>query len=114
MIFIVMKIVIKEDKRDRLAKQLLTEEFSGIYQDVNYQTDSMGEQMVIYYRNGDGNIMIYGDKAKTLYICEDVTRPIRMLSYTPKQVKDVVGEWFSEFFELPVDIVHHVNKEVLN
>jgi len=113
-IFIVMKIVIKEDKRDRLAKQLLTEEFSGMYKDVNYQTDSMGEQMVIYYRNGDGTIMIYGDKAKSLYICEDVTRPIRMLSYTPKQVKDVVGEWFSEFFELPVEIVQHVNKEVLN
>jgi hypothetical protein len=58
--------------------------------------------------------MLYGSAAKTLYICEDVTRPIRMLSYTPKQVKDVVGEWFSEFFELPVKIVQHVNKEVLN
>jgi len=109
-----MKIVIKEDKRDRLAKQILTEEFSNMYEDVNYQTDSNGEQMVIYYRNGDGTIMIYGDKVKSLYICEDVTRPIRMLSYSPKQVKNVVGEWFSEFFELPVEIVQHVNKEVLN
>ena len=109
-----MKIVIKEDKRDRLAKQLLTEEFSGMYKDVNYYTDSMGEKMRIEYRNGDGVIMLYGSAAKTLYICEDVTRPIRMLSYTPKQVKEVVGEWFSEFFELPVEIVQHVNKEVLN
>ena len=109
-----MKIVIKEDKRDRLAKQILTEEFSGMDKDVNYQTDSTGGQMIVHYRNGDGTIMIYGDKVKSLYICEDVTRPIRMLSYTPKQVKDVVGEWFSEFFELPVEIVHHVNKEVLS
>ena len=109
-----MKIVIKEDKRDRLAKQLLTEEFSGMYEDVDYDIDSMGEKMRIEYRNGDGVIMLYGSAAKTLYICEDVTRPIRMLSYTPKQVKDVVGEWFSEFFELPVEIVQHVNKEVLN
>ena len=109
-----MKIVIKEDKRDRLAKQLLTDEFSGMYEDVNYVTDSTGEHKTIEYRNGDGVIMLYGSAAKTLYICEDVTRPIRMLSYTPKQVKDVVGEWFSEFFELPVKIVQHVNKEVLN
>jgi hypothetical protein len=113
-IFIVMKIVIKEDKRDRLAKQILTEEFSGMYEDVNYYTDSMGEKMRIEYRNGDGVIMIYGSAAKSLYICEDVTRPLRMLSYTQKQVRDIIGEWFSEFFELPVEIVHHVNKAVLN
>jgi len=113
-IFIVMKIVIKEDKRDKIAKQILTEEFSGMYEDVNYYTDSMGEKMRIEYRNGDGVIMLYGSATKTLYICEDVTQPIRLLSYTPKQAKDVVGEWFSEFFELPVELVHHVNKEVLN
>jgi len=109
-----MKIVIKEDKRDKIAKQILTEEFSGMYEDVNYYTDSMGEKMRIEYRNGDGVIMLYGSATKTLYICEDVTQPIRLLSYTPKQAKDVVGEWFSEFFELPVELVHHVNKEVLN
>ena len=84
-----------------------------MYEDVNYYTDSMGEKMRIEYRNGDGVIMIYGGAAKTLYICEDVTSPLRMLSYSPKQVRDVVGEWFSEFFELPVKLVHHVNKEVL-
>ena len=26
----------------------------------------------------------------------------------------VIGEWFSEFFELPVNIIQHVNKELLN
>ena len=109
-----MKIVIKEDKRDGLAKQLLTEEFSGMYEDVNYYTDSMGEKMRIEYRNGDGVIMLYGDRNKALYICEDVTRPLNLLSYTPKQLKDVIGEWFSEFFELPVEIVQHVNKDRLN
>ena len=109
-----MKIVIKEDKRDKLAKRLLTEEFSNLYEDVNYQTDSTGEQKIIHYRNGDGIIMIYGDRLNIWYICEDVTLPLNLLSYTPQQVKNVVGEWFSEFFELPVEIVHHVNKSVLN
>jgi hypothetical protein len=109
-----MKIVIKEDKRDRLAKQILTEEFSGMYEDVNYYTDSMGEKMRIEYRNGDSVIMIYGSAAESLYICEDVISPLRMLSYTQKQVRDIIGEWFSEFFELPVEIVHYVNKAVLN
>ena len=109
-----MKFLIKEDKRDRLAKQILTEEFSGMYGDVDYITDSNGKQKRIEYRNGDGVIMLYGDRSEALYICEDVTRPLRMLSYTPQELKRVVGEWFSEFFELPVEIVQHVNKSVLN
>jgi len=109
-----MKIVIKEDKRDKIAKQILTEEFSGMYEDVNYYTDSMGEKMRIEYRNGDGVIMLYGDTDKILYICEDVTNPLSFFSYTPKQLKDIVGEWFSDFFELPVHYVQHVNKSILN
>ena len=109
-----MKFLIKEDKRDRLAKQILTDWFSNMYEDVNYQTDSRGEHKTIEYSNGDGIIMVYGDSGKILYICEDITEPLRMLSYTPKQVKDIIGEWFSEFFELPVDYIHHVNKSVLN
>jgi hypothetical protein len=109
-----MKILIKENKRDRLAKMMLTDEFSNMYEDVNYMTDSRGERKTIQYRNGDGVIMVYNDNDKILYICEDVTQPLRALSYTPKQLKDVVGEWFSEFFELPVHYIHHVNKSTLN
>lgn len=109
-----MKIMIKEDKRDRLAKRILTEEFSGMDKDVNYQTDSTGGQMIVHYSNGDGTIMIYGDKNKSLYICEDITKPLRIFTYTPQQLKKVIGEWFSEFFELPVKDIHHVNKEVLS
>lgn len=112
MIFIIMKILIKEDKRDRLAKQELDKEFSGMYEDVNYVTDSMGERKRIEYRNGDGVIMLY--MSKILYICEDVVKPIIYFGYKPQQVKQLVGEWFSEFFELPVEIIQHVNKELLN
>jgi hypothetical protein len=109
-----MKILIKEDKRDGLAKKLLSEEFSGMYEDVTYLTDGVGEQKRIEYRNGDGIIMMYGNRNKALYICEDVTQPLNLLSYTPQQLKNVIGEWFSEFFELPVKIVQHVNKSILN
>ena len=114
MIFIVMKLIIKEDRRDRIAKKVLTDEFSNLYEDVNYQTDSNGEQRIINYRNGDGIVMIYGDRNESLYICEDITNPLRVLTYTPQQLKNVIGEWFSEFFELPVENVHHVNKDKLN
>jgi hypothetical protein len=109
-----MKVVITESRRDKLAKQELEKEFSGMYEDVNYMTDSRGEHKRIEYRNGDGVIMVYGDSDKILYISEDVVRPIIYFGYTPKQVKDIIGEWFSEFFELPVHYVHHVNKSVLN
>ena len=109
-----MKILIKEDKRDRIAKRLLTEEFSGMYEDVTYITDSMGERKTISYRNGDGVIMIYNEGADVLYICDDVVKPIIYFSYTPHQVKMLIKEWFSEKFELPVNIIHHTVKGLLN
>jgi hypothetical protein len=109
-----MKIVIKEDKRDRIAKRVLTEEFSNLYEDVNYVTDSMGERKTISYRNGDGVIMIYNEGADVLYICDDVVKPIIYFSYTPHQVKMLIKEWFSEKFELPVNIIHHTVKGLLN
>ena len=109
-----MKIVIREDKRDRIAKRLLTEEFSGMYEDVTYITDSMGERKTISYRNGDGVIMIYNEGADVLYICDDVVKPIIYFSYTPHQVKMLIKEWFSEKFELPVNIIHHTVKGLLN
>jgi hypothetical protein len=77
-------------------------------------TDSRGEHKRIEYRNGDGVIMLYGDTDKILYISEDVVKPIIFFGYTPQELKRVIGEWFSEFFELPVHYVHHVNKSVLN
>ena len=109
-----MKVLVKESRRDRLATNELDKSFSNLYEDVNYQTDSRGEQKIIHYRNGDGIIMIYGDKTNTLYICEDVVKPIEFFSYTQQQLKDLIGEWFSDKFELPVKVVHHVKKELLN
>jgi hypothetical protein len=109
-----MKVLIKESRRDQLAIKELDKAFSDMYEDVNYQTDSTGEQKIIHYRNGDGVIMLYGDKNKVLYISEDVEKPIEFFSYTPKQIKDLVGEWFSNKFELHVNLVQRVNKSVLN
>jgi len=109
-----MKVVITESRRDRLAKQELDKEFSNMYEDVNYVTDSMGEKKTISYRNGDGVIMMYGEGADVLYICDDVIKPIIFFSYTPHQVKMLVKEWFSEKFGLPVGIIHHTVKGLLN
>jgi hypothetical protein len=109
-----MKVVITESRRDKLAKNELDKAFSNLYEDITYMRDSNGEQKRIEYRNGDGVIMLYGDRNNTLYICEDVVKPIIFFGYTPQQVKQLVGEWFSDKFELFVQIVHHVNKSVLN
>jgi hypothetical protein len=43
-----------------------------------------------------------------------VEKPIEFFSYIPKQIKDLVGEWFANKFELPVKLVQRVNKSVLN
>jgi hypothetical protein len=109
-----MKVVITESRRNKLAKQELDKAFSGMYEDVNYVTDSMGERKIISYRNGDGVIMMYNSGATVLYICDDVTKPLEFFSYTPQQLKDLIGEWFSDKFELPVKIVQHVKKGLLN
>ena len=109
-----MKVLITESRRDKLAKNELDKEFSNLYEYVNYQTDSIGESKSISYSNGDGTIMLYGDRASALYICEDVVKPIIFFGYTPQEVKRLIGEWFSDKFELPVEIVQHVNKSVLN
>ena len=108
-----MKILISEDKRDRLAKRLLTDSLSGM--DVNYNKyiDSDGEHLSIEYSNGDGIIMIYGDRTKTLYICEDIVNEINILGLTPQHSRNIIGEWFSEFFNLPVKNIYHVNKDKL-
>jgi hypothetical protein len=109
-----MKVIITESRRDRLAKQELDNNFSNMYEDVNYVTDSMGERKTIEYRNGDGVIMLYNSGPTVLYICDDVTKPLEFFSYTPQQLKDLIGEWFSDKFELPVKIVQHVKKGLLN
>ena len=109
-----MKVLVKESRRDKLAKQELDKAFSNMYEDVDYITDSMGEKKTISYRNGDGVIMIYNEGADVLYICDDVTKPLEFFSYTPQQLKDLIGEWFSDKFELPVNIIHHTVKGLLN
>jgi len=109
-----MKVVITESRRNKLAKQELDKAFSNMYEDVDYLTDSMGERKIIEYRNGDGVIMMYNGGATVLYICDDVTKPLEFFSYTPQQLKDLIGEWFSDKFELPVKLVHHVKKGLLN
>ena len=109
-----MKVLVKESRRDKLAKQELDKAFSNMYEDIDYITDSMGEKKTISYRNGDGVIMIYNEGADVLYICDDVTKPLEFFSYTPQQLKDLIGEWFSEKFELPVNIIHHTVKGLLN
>ena len=109
-----MRIVIKESRRDELAKKELDKAFSNMYIDVDYITDSTGEHRRIDYRNGDGVIMIYGERASTLYICDDILVPIVYFSYTPNESKMLVKNWFKDKFELPVKITHHTNKGVLN
>ena len=103
-----MKILIREDKRDILAKRILTKEVSGMDRNVSRDRDRYN------FLSGDDNVMVYGVTSKVLYICEDITSPIIYFSYTPQQLKNVIGEWFSETYKLPVETVHHVHKSQMN
>lgn len=109
-----MKIIIKEDKRDRLAKRILTDEFSDISQETFGYKDSMGGNERISFYNGDNIIMLYGVRTKSLYFCDDVTQPILYFSYGRIELKRIVSEWFSDTFGLPVTNSHYVRQELLN
>jgi len=109
-----MKFLITENRLEKLAIKFLNKEFPSFYEDVNYMTDSSGEHKIINFRAGNGIIMIYGHTNQVLYICEDVVDVIMPIFENHKQLKQLVGKWFSEKFELPVEVVHHVDKDRLN
>ena len=109
-----MKILIKENKRDIFAKKRLSKFLSDLDIDEDDYKDSMGVHKRLVFSDGGDVVMIWGDATNTLYICEDITHHIIIFTYTPQQLKNVIGEWFSETFDLPVNKVHHVNKSQLN
>jgi hypothetical protein len=109
-----MKIVITENRLEKLAIKFLNNTFPNFYEDVNYTTDSVGEHKRIEYRAGDGVIMIYGFTNQVLYICGDIVDVIRVIFEDLELVKKIVKKWFEEKFELPVKIMRIVDKNQLN
>lgn len=109
-----MKVLITNSQKNIYAKKELDKGFSNMYEEVHYITDSLGERKIIDYRNDDDVIMIYGEKQNVLYFCEDLEKPILHFTYTSQELKKLVGDWFSNKFELPVDKVHFVDKSQLN
>ena len=109
-----MKLIIKESKRDILAKQMLTKKFPDLNVDEGEYWDSMGGNKKLSFDNGDEVIMVWGDNGNILYFCYDVVDELEILTYTKDKLNDVVGQWFSETFDLPVDKVRLVSKYSLN
>jgi hypothetical protein len=108
-----MKILIKESKRNVLTKQMLNQKFPDLNVDEDDYKDSTGIHKRLSFDNGDGIIMVWSDY-DVLYICDDVVNDLQIFSYTPDKLKDVVGQWFSETFDLPIGRIHLVSKELLN
>ena len=109
-----MKILIRESKRDILAKQMLNKKFPDLNVDEGEYWDSRGGNKKLSFDNGNDIIMIWGDANNVLYFCYDVVEGLEILTYTTDKLNDVVGSWFSETFDLPVNIVRLVPKNSLN
>ena len=107
-----MKILIKENKRDILAKKQLTKLFFDLDISVDYLEDSTGTKKRIEYRKDGDVIMLY--MSGILYVCEDMIDELQIFSYSKQQLKNVVKNWFYERFDLPVNIVQIVSKNLLN
>jgi hypothetical protein len=109
-----MKLIIKESKRDILAKQMLNKKFPDLDIDEDDYKDSMGVHKRLTFSDDSGVIMVWGGNGNILYFCYDVVDGLEILTYTIDKLKDVVGQWFSEKFDLPVDKVRLVPKHSLN
>jgi hypothetical protein len=109
-----MKILIRESKRDILAKQILNKKFPDLNVDEDDYKDSTGIHKRLSFDDGNEVMMVWGDSNNTLYFCYDVVDGLEILSYTIDKLIDVVGKWFSETFDLPVNIVRLVPKHSLN
>lgn len=109
-----MKILIKESKRDVLAKQMLNKKLSNLNIVEDDYKDSIGVHRRLLFDNNDGVIMVWGDSNNILYICSDIVDDLTILSYTNYKLNDVVGQWFSETFDLSVNRVRLVPKFSLN
>lgn len=109
-----MKILIRESKRDILAKQMLNKKFPDLNIDEDDYRDSIGVHKRLTFSDDSGIIMVWGDSNNILYFCYDVVDGLEILTYTTDKLNDVVGQWFSETFDLPVNIVRLVPKHSLN
>jgi len=108
-----MKILIRESKRDILAKQMLDKKFPDLNIDDDDYKDSTGVHKRLSFDDGDDVIMVWGDNGNILYFCYDVVDGLEILTYTTDKLNDLIGRWFSETFDLPVERVRLVPKHSL-
>jgi hypothetical protein len=109
-----MKMLIKESKRDVLAKQMLNKKFPDLNVNEDDYEDSNGVHRRLLFDNNDGVIMVWSDSNNILYVCWDVVDDLKILSYTNYKLNNVVEQWFSETFNLSVNRVRVVPKFSLN
>ena len=107
-------MLIKESKRDVLAKQMLNKKFPDLNVNEDDYEDSNGVHRRLLFDNNDGVIMVWSDSNNILYVCWDVVDDLKILSYTNYKLNNVVEQWFSETFNLSVNRVRVVPKFSLN
>jgi hypothetical protein len=108
-----MKLIIKESKRDVLAKKQLSKLFSELDIDEDDYKDSTGVHKRLSFSDDSGVVMIWGD-TEALYVCTEIIDELQIFTFSTDKLKKVIGDWIYETFELPVSIVQIVNKTLLN
>jgi hypothetical protein len=100
-----MKILIKENKIQRLINSLLDDEFGNLYDDRTYTTDSTGEWLTIRYMKEGKIVMIYRDDRDFLYVATEMLSKLNMFGLEFSELQSSVEKWFESTYELPVSTV---------
>jgi hypothetical protein len=109
-----MKLVITENRLERIAFKFLDKEFDDITEKESYFNSSTGVNTVTEYIKGSNIVMAYGHIYHVLYVSEDIEDIIIQLFADSELNKEIIKNWFQNKFRLPVKIIRIVESDKLN
>jgi hypothetical protein len=107
-----MKILITENKRYQLAYKILDDVLDGLTRedyDLNKDTDSVFSNHQILFDDKNGKtVMRYTEKYDSLEVKDDIWEPLRIFSFSDKELERVIHWWFKDRIRIEPDTVYLV------
>ena len=107
-----MKILITENKRYQLAYKILDDVLEGLTRedyDLNKDTDSIFSNHQILFEDKSGKVVMrYTEKYDSLEVKDDIWEPLRIFSFSDKELERVIHWWFKDRIRIEPDTVYLV------
>lgn len=102
-----MKILITENKRYRLAYNVLDDIFDELTrEDIDLNTDSVFSNHRIIFKNNDGEpVLKWLENGSGLYVYRGIWSQLRMFSFNEEELQKVIFQWFKDRIRIePEDV----------